>query len=73
MPRQLPRYPVEANASRESVQRAFNDVSLDVDSLTSSLSAVPYSPGNPSDWSGTPPANLQAALDRIAAAIGPIP
>lgn len=32
-----------------------------------------YTPANVGDWSGVAPANVAAALDRIAAAIGPIP
>jgi hypothetical protein len=30
-------------------------------------SGVTYTPGTPSDWSGTPPTTVQQALDRIAA------
>lgn len=37
-----------------------------------------YTPGTPSNWSGTPPSNFASALDRLAAAVrsllgGPIP
>lgn len=31
-----------------------------------------YNPGNPSDWSGSPPQSLGEAIDRIAASIGPV-
>lgn len=31
-----------------------------------------YIPGNPSDWTGSPPTTIAEALDRIAAALGPI-
>ena len=34
---------------------------------------VPYTPASLSNWSGTAPATVQAALDRIAAHLGPIP
>lgn len=73
MPAQNPRYRVEAGASEESVQRALHDVSLDVDALETSLTAVPYTPGNSGDWTAPAPTNLQEAIDRIAAAIGPVP
>lgn len=68
-----PRYLVEASGSPESVQRAFDEVSIDVDELEANLAAVPYTPGNSGDWAPPAPTNLQAALDRIAAAIGPVP
>lgn len=75
-----PRYITEISGSQETTQRALDAISLDVDgleaditALSGSLSAVPYTPGNPSDWVAPPPSNLQAALDRIAAALGPIP
>jgi hypothetical protein len=32
-----------------------------------------YAPGVPGNWTGSPPTTVQQALDRIAAAIGPIP
>lgn len=73
MPPQTPRYNVEAGGSEESVQRALSDVSLDVDALEASLSAVPYTPGSSGDWVAPAPTNLQEAIDRIAAAIGPVP
>lgn len=34
---------------------------------------VEYTPAVPGDWSGSPPTTIKEALDRIAAAIGPIP
>lgn len=39
---------------------------------------VLYNPGNPTDWSGSPPTDVATALDRIASALvtvlgGPIP
>lgn len=71
MPR--PRYPLERTGGIDGVDRALSDVSLDIDEINANLSAVPYTPASSADWSGSPPANLQEALDRIAAAIGPIP
>jgi hypothetical protein len=35
--------------------------------------SIVYIPANITDWSGVAPASVQEALDRIAAAIGPIP
>lgn len=35
--------------------------------------ATEYTPANVSDWSGTAPTSLQNALDRLAAAAGPVP
>ena len=32
-----------------------------------------YTPASSANWNGTPPDNVQSALDRIAAKIGPIP
>lgn len=71
MPR--PRYPLERTGGIDGVDRALSNVSLDIDALHASLAAVAYTPAVLADWSGTTPGNLQAALDRIAAAIGPIP
>lgn len=68
-----PRYPLERTGGIDGVDRALSDVSLDIDAIQTSLAAVPYTPAVLADWSGTAPGNLQAALDRIAAAIGPIP
>lgn len=33
---------------------------------------VLYTANNPADWNGSPPTTVAAALDRIAAALGPI-
>lgn len=82
MPR--PRYPLERTGGIDGVDRALSGVSLDIDdanaaiaatdaALAAGLAATPYTPSNLVDWSGVSPGNLQAALDRIAAAIGPIP
>lgn len=61
----------------------LNDVGLNGTVLTSSGTSVSYqfvvsefvtyTPSNISDWSGVAPTTVQEALDRIAAAIGPIP
>lgn len=34
--------------------------------------ATAYTPAVAADWSGDPPTTVQEALDRIAAALGPI-
>lgn len=41
--------------------------------LLSSAESLLYVPQNLADWSGNPPGNVKNALDRLAAAIGPIP
>jgi len=48
------------------VQRALDQVRGRVDTLTA------YAPASPANWSGLPPSTLAEALDRIAAALGPI-
>jgi hypothetical protein len=35
--------------------------------------AATYAPASSTDWSGSPPSTIAEALDRIAAALGPIP
>jgi len=54
------------DALEGNVQRALDQVRGRVDTLTA------YAPASPADWTGTPPATLAEALDRIAAALGPI-
>jgi hypothetical protein len=39
----------------------------------STAAGTAYAPAVPANWVGTPPATVQEALDRIAAAVGPIP
>lgn len=50
---------------RGRIQRALD--------RASSSGGVSYTPASVAHWSGTAPATLQDALDRIAAMIGPIP
>jgi hypothetical protein len=71
-----PRYNLETTGGMEGAQRALSEVSLDIDSVEGRLDAVetlPYSAAAPADWSGTSPATVKEALDRLAAALGPIP
>lgn len=61
----------------------LNDVGIAGTVLTSTGSGLsyqfitsldmPYTPGNPSNWSGSQPTTVQEAIDRIAAHVGPIP
>lgn len=48
------------------IEEAFSSVRRDLDAAGS------YSPAVAADWSGTPPSTIAEALDRIAAALGPI-
>lgn len=59
-------------ASRfSSTQTAFTGfLSIGFSSLSSN---VAYSAVVPADWSGSPPATVQEALDRLASFLGPIP
>ncbi len=82
-----PRYPLEEGATLNGHRRALDGVSLDVDGLdgratlaegrlTSLEADQPYdAAGSPAyvNWGGTAPATVKEALDRIAAALGPIP
>jgi hypothetical protein len=54
------------DALEGNVQRALDQVRGRVDTLNA------YSPAAPADWTGSPPTTLAEALDRIAAALGPI-
>lgn len=85
MPR--PRYPLEEGTTLNGHRRALDGVSLDIDGLDGRVSTAesrltsleadqPYeAAGGPGyvNWGGTPPTTVKAALDRIAAALGPIP
>lgn len=42
---------------------------VDPSDAATKASSESYSPGTPSNWSGTPPATIKAALDRIAAVV----
>lgn len=59
----------ESNAERAlgAQRRAFEN---QINGLDASIA---YSAAVPADWSGTSPATIGEALDRIAAALGPIP
>jgi hypothetical protein len=61
---------LEANVTRalQRIQTRTNGLSTRADGLSDGS----YTPAVPGDWTGTPPATLAAALDRIAAALGPI-
>lgn len=74
------RYQLETTGGMGGNQRALSSVSLDMDDIAqrmdtaeSTLSSLPYSASTPADWGGTAPTTVKDALDRIAAALGPIP
>jgi hypothetical protein len=52
----------------DSLRAAFQKVNANFTELYNST----YTPAVSGDWSGTTPTTVAAALDRIAAAIGPI-
>lgn len=57
----------------QDINAVVSDVDDDITALSASLGeATAYTPSNVSDWSGTAPSSLQDALDRLAAALGPI-
>ena len=69
------RYTLEQTGGIDGAQRAFDAASLDMDSVEGRLAAAeaqPYNAAVPADWSGTAPTTVKEALDRIAAALGPI-
>lgn len=72
-----PRYRLETGGGDGTAQRALDAVSGDVDAVESRVDALeadqPYTAANATDWSGTAPTTVAAALDRLAAALGPIP
>lgn len=72
-----PRYPLETTGGFGGQQRALDGVSGDIDEVVARLDALdldqPYTADNATDWGGTAPTTVKAALDRIAAALGPIP
>jgi hypothetical protein len=57
-----------ADAIESNVQRALDAVRA----RTDAIAAQPYTPGTPGDWTGAAPTTIGEALDRIAAALGPI-
>ena len=51
---------------------ASSMVATDANSNLVSVVSIPYTVANPASWTGSPPTTIQEALDRIAAALGPI-
>jgi hypothetical protein len=56
------------DALEGNMQRALDQVRA----RTDTLAGQPYAAAAPADWSGSPPRTVGEALDRIAAALGPI-
>lgn len=57
----------------QDINAVISDVDDDITAVADDLAAATeYTPGNVSDWSGAAPSSLQDALDRIAAAVGPV-
>lgn len=57
-----------------NAERALNAQGKRNDQRFAALNAsLPYSAASSTDWSGTAPATIAEALDRLAAALGPIP
>jgi hypothetical protein len=70
-----PRYPLETTGGLDGAKRALARAGLDMESVEGRLGALeslPYSAATPADWSGSAPATVGEALDRLAAALGPI-
>ena len=71
------RFVQEQGGGLDGTQRQLDEIGLELESIdetiASGLAAVPYTPLDATDWTAPAPTNLQQALDRIAAAIGPIP
>lgn len=59
----------ESNAERAlgAQRRAFEN---QINGLDASIA---YTASTPADWSGSPPATIAEALDRLAALVGPVP
>lgn len=57
-------------ALENNVRRALERA--DAAARSAQTAAQAYTPADPAAWSGSPPATVQEALDRIAAALGPI-
>ena len=79
------RYAVERVAGSPELERLqdrlrpmLERLSQDADSAdgaaqgASTAGGTTYSPANASDWTGVPPTTVAEALDRVAAALGPI-
>jgi hypothetical protein len=72
-----PRYQLESTGIDTRVhgahQRALSQIGGDIGALREQLDgASSYEAADSADWSGNPPTTLAEALDRIAAALGPI-
>jgi hypothetical protein len=61
-----------ATAAATSATAAGTSETNAAASAASALAALTYTPGTPSDWAGTPPATLAAAIDRLAAVLKPL-
>ena len=55
----------------DAAERAMSGLYEDLRGVEEGL--VRYSAADDADWSGNAPTTIAAALDRIAAALGPIP
>lgn len=61
-------------AAESNAERAMNASAQALGRRIDSVSAtIAYSAAVPADWSGTPPASIAEALDRLAALVGPVP
>jgi hypothetical protein len=60
------RLPLGTDRFHADTEEAFSRLRTDVSN------DMVYTPADVADWSGTAPSSLQDALDRIAAALGPI-
>lgn len=59
--------PLGAAATAQSNAEAYSDSQLAAALAALFATGVQYSPGNPSNWSGTPPSTVQEMGDRLAA------
>lgn len=60
-------------AFRADINAQLTQLNTDIGDLTITGLSFDYTPANLADWSGTAPTSLADALDRIAAALTPIP
>lgn len=64
---------LEVSQLADAVGELTADINAVVEAVDDDLvEATEYEPAVLADWSGTAPSSLQNALDRIAAALGPI-
>jgi len=65
---------VDPQTAHGSRARAFAAIGSDIESLEArGASGTAYSASSSADWSGSPPATVAEALDRLAALVGPVP